>query len=120
MNIMSPEDNKRAGRRNFWLAALLVAAGLTMVGLSIAQLQAQSRMQVAQGTGVPGVPLQATPAPQSTSSGKPAESEPGGSRPTVPAPEPAQPAAAAQRDGAKPVLQQAPAEKMASPIPDRK
>jgi cytoskeletal protein RodZ len=118
MNSMSPEDNKRAGRRNFWLAALLVAAGLTMIGLSLAQLQAQSRVQVAQGTGTPGQPLQATPSPQS-SGDQPAESKPGGTRPTTPAPEPARPDSQAQKEGAKPALPPAPPEKMSAPIKEK-
>ncbi len=44
---------------------------------------------------------------------------PGGARPTTPAPEPAQPSAEAQKDGAKPALPPAPAEKVAPPIKDK-
>ena len=46
----------------------------------------------------------------------PAASKPGGERPTTPAPEPARPDAQAQKEGAKPALPPAPAEKMAPPI----
>jgi hypothetical protein len=50
----------------------------------------------------------------------PAESKPGGERPTTPAPEPARPDAQAQKAGATPALPPAPAEKTAAPIPDKK
>ena len=50
---------------------------------------------------------------------KPAESEPGGTRPTNPAPEPARPSPEAQKQGAKAALPPAPAEKIAPPIKDR-
>jgi len=117
MNGM-PSDTKRAIRREWWLAALLLTAGLAIAGLSLAKLAAQSEPQMAQATGTPGQPLQATPSPQ-PSSDKPAESTPGGTRPTTPAPEPAQPSAEAQKEGAKPALPPAPAEKMAPPIKDK-
>ena len=102
-----------------WLAALLIAAGLTIVGLSLQRLNAQHRLQTAQATGTPGRPLQATPSPQ-PSHEPPAESKPGGTRPTSPAPEPARPDTEAQKNGAKPALPAAPAEKMAPPIPEKK
>jgi hypothetical protein len=89
-----------------WLAAILVIAGVAISGLSIAQIRAQDRMQLAQ-------------APTPSASGTPAESMPGGTRPTTPAPEPAQPKPEAQKDGAKPALPSAPAEKVAPPIKDK-
>jgi hypothetical protein len=116
MNEMSAEDNKRAGRRNAWLAAVLMAAGLAMVGRSLVQLRAQSRLEMAQATGTQGAPLQATPAPQATSGGVPAESKPGGTRPTSPAPEPAQAPTEAQKQGVKSALPLAPGEKTGEPI----
>jgi hypothetical protein len=119
VNEMSPET-KRAVGRQLSLAALLFAAGLTMVGFSLAQLHAQNETQLAQGTGEPGRPLQATPSPQPASPPPPAEAEPGGQRPTMPAPEPARPDANAQKDGARPALPPAPPEKMAPPIQDKK
>jgi hypothetical protein len=62
--------------------------------------------------------LQGTP---STTEGKaPAESKPGGERPTTPAPQPARPDAQAQQEGAKPALPPAPAEKTAPPITEKK
>jgi len=117
---MPPDDLKRSVRSEFWLAAMLFAAGLVTIGLSLAELRAESRMQMAQATGTPGQPLQATPAPTPAPSNTPAESKPGGTRPTNPPPEPAQPSAEAQKEGAKPALPPAPAEKMAPPIPEKK
>src|SRR5437016_7256076 len=119
MNEISAEDRKRI-RRDQWLAALLVLAGLVTVGLSLAELRAQSQMKMAQATGAPGQPLQATPSPTSSPTSTPAEPTPGGARPTTPAPEPARPNAEAQKEGAKAALPPAPAEKMAPPIPEKK
>jgi hypothetical protein len=119
MNELSPQDRKRV-RRDVWLATMLVAAGLVTIGLSLAELRAQSHVKTAQATGTPGQPLQATPSPTSSPTGAPAESTPGGARPTTPAPEPARPNAEAQKEGAKPALPPAPAEKMAPPIPEKK
>jgi hypothetical protein len=118
MNELSPEIRKRV-RRDLWLATMLVTAGLVTVGLSLAELRAQNRLHLAQATGTPGQPLQATPAPTSSPTNIPAESTPGGARPTTPAPEPARPSAEAQRGGATPALPPAPAEKMAPPIKDK-
>jgi hypothetical protein len=92
--------------RDMWLAAILVTAGVTIAGLSIAQIRAQDRMHLAQAP---------TPSPSNT----PAESKPGGTRPTTPAPEPATPKPEAQKEGAKPALPPAPAEKVAPPMKDR-
>ena len=47
---------------------------------------------------------------------KPAESKPGGTRPTNPAPEPAHPDPEAEKQGLKPALPLAPAEKIGPPI----
>jgi hypothetical protein len=92
--------------RDLFLAVTLVIAGVTISGLSLAQIRAHDRIQFAQAP---------TPSPSNT----PAESTPGGTRPTTPAPEPAQPKAEAQKDGAKPALPPAPAEKVAPPIKDK-
>jgi hypothetical protein len=51
--------------------------------------------------------------------GMPAESKPGGTRPTNPAPEPARPNPEAQKQGAKAALPPAPAEKIAPPIKEK-
>lgn len=91
------------------IAATLVVAGLVIVALSLHQINAAPPQQMAQAT----QPLQPSSEPQTTA---PAESKPGGARPTTPAPEPAHPDAEAQKAGAKPALPPAPAEKTAPPI----
>ena len=120
MNEMSPGDRKRSIGGDAWLAVMLVVTGVVTIGLSLAALSAQQPRQIVQATGTPGVPLQPSPAPSGTPADKPAESKPGGTRPTTPAPEPAQPSAEAQKEGVKPALPPAPAEKMAPPIPEKK
>jgi predicted cobalt transporter CbtA len=106
---MSLDDSKRSYRNDFLLAAAMVAGGLAMCALALAQLSSQSPL-LAQAT----QPLQSSP--PSAQDKAPAESKPGGERPTTPAPEPARPDAQAQKEGAKPALPPAPAEKMAPPI----
>jgi outer membrane biosynthesis protein TonB len=113
------DDTKRLVGSELWLAALLLTAGLAIAGLSLARLHAQHQLEMAQATGTPGQPSLATPSPQRTNE-QPAEAKPGGTRPTTPAPEPARPDLQAQKEGAKPALPPAPAEKMAPPIPERK
>lgn len=100
-------------RRDLLVAGLLIAAGAAVTGLSVAAIRADSRLHVAQGT----PPLQGTPSPQDDSK-TPAESKPGGERPTTPAPEPAHPDSQTQ-GAAKPALPQAPAEKYAPPIKEK-
>jgi hypothetical protein len=107
--IMNPNPRNRASRRDFLLASLLVTAGLVLSGLSLIEL-AKGNVHMAQAT----QPLQASP--PAAPNGEPAESKPGGARPTTPAPEPAQPNAAAQTTGAASALPLAPAEKIAPPI----
>jgi hypothetical protein len=109
---MSPDDRKRVYRKELLLMSAIVAAGLVMSGLSLTELSA-SNSQVAQAT----QPLQASP--PTTPDNAPAESKPGGMRPTTPAPEPAHPAAGSQTTGAAPALPPAPAEKIAPPIKER-
>jgi len=92
----------------------MIVAGLAISGLSIAQIKAQ-HPQMAQAT----QPLQSSP-PAAAEDKPPADSKPGGERPTTPAPEPARPDTQAQKAGATPALPPAPAEKTAPPIPDRK
>ena len=84
-----------------------------MTGISVVKLWASDPQRMAQGT----PPLQSSPAP--SESDKPAESKPGGTRPTTPAPEPARPDPQAQKAGARPVLPPAPAEKVAPPIKEK-
>jgi hypothetical protein len=105
---MNPDHSKRAYRTDMLLAASMVAIGLAVSGGALAEISARNP-QVAQAT----QPLQSSPATPNTA---PAESKPGGERPTTPAPEPATPDAQAQKDGATPVLPPAPAEKTAPPI----
>ncbi len=89
----------------------MVAAGVVISGLALTQLRAAHTAELAQAT----QPLQSSP-PADPNKTAPAESKPGGERPTTPAPQPARPDAQAQKEGAKPVLPPAPAEKMAPPI----
>jgi hypothetical protein len=93
------------------LACVLVAAGLALSGLSLVHLVSRNP-QLAQAT----QPLQSSP---TAANSAPAESKPGGARPTTPAPEPARPDAQAQQSGATPALPPAPAEKTAPPIKEK-
>jgi hypothetical protein len=115
---MSPDDRKSASRKDFWLAAAIVTAGLVLSGLSLTQLSAENSLiappaRTAQAT----QPMQSSPSVAPNNA--PAESKPGGVRPTTPAPEPAQPDAASQTTGAAPALPPAPAEKIAPPIKEK-
>jgi hypothetical protein len=83
---MSPDEGKRAYRREMLLATALVAAGLAMSGVSLARIMA-GNAHVAQ----------ATP-------------------PATIAPEPAPARPDAQKDGTTPTLPPAPVEKTAAPI----
>ena len=110
---MTPMERKRALRLDLVLAGTMVAMGLTVAGLSLTQLQSRDA-SMAQTTS-PSSP-QTTPAPPAGKDNGPAESKPGGTRPTTPPPEPARPDADAQKKGASPVLPPAPAEKMGEPV----
>ncbi|MCK1385473.1 hypothetical protein [Bradyrhizobium sp. 21] len=102
-------NDKRRLKLDFIIACSLLTAGVAISGVSIAQIRAEGRMELAQAT----PPLQGTP---STDQDKtPAEAKPGGDRPTTPAPEPARPDPQTQ-GAAKPALPPAPAEKVAPPI----
>jgi hypothetical protein len=89
-------------------ARLIVATVIVMSGTLIAA--AHGAQQNTDATNAP--PRAAV----SQNDDKPAESEPGGTRPTTPAPEPARPDPEAQRQGAKAALPPAPAEKIGPPI----
>jgi hypothetical protein len=110
VNEMPPEERKRAYREDMLLATAMVVMGVVISGLSLVQLKT-SRPEMAQAT----PPLQSSPTPTPQNS-PPAESKPGGQRPTTPAPEPARPDTEAQKAGATPALPPAPAEKVAPPI----
>jgi hypothetical protein len=112
LKIMNPNDRKRAYRKDLLLASALVVVGLVVSGLSVARLAARDP-QMAQAT----QPLQSSP--PTAPNNAPAESKPGGQRPTTPAPEPAHPDARAQTTGVAPALPSAPAEKTGAPIKDR-
>jgi hypothetical protein len=115
VNDMSPDDRKRAYRKDLMFAAAMVAAGIVISGLSVAQLKtSKPDPQVAQAT----QPLQSTPGADAKPSA-PAEPTTTGARPTGISPEPARPDADAQKAGAQPALPPAPAEKSAPPIKDR-
>ncbi|WP_441233692.1 hypothetical protein [Bradyrhizobium sp. 930_D9_N1_4] len=104
-------NDKRRLKLDFMIACSLFAAGIVISGVSIAQIRAEGRVQLAQAT----PPLQGTP---SDDQNKPAEAKPGGDRPTTPAPEPARPDPQTQ-GAAKPALPPAPAEKIAPPIKEK-
>jgi hypothetical protein len=100
-------DQKR--RADFLIPSAMLVAGLMLTGFSLMSATS-TNVQLAQAT----PPLQGTP---STRTGdKPAESKPGGTRPTTPAPEPARPDTQAQKEGARAALPSAPPEKMAPPM----
>jgi hypothetical protein len=99
---MSPEKDQVL-RRELLVAAALVGVGLLISAISFTELRAE-RPHLAQAT---------------QPSSPPAESKPGGTRPTTPAPEPAHPDQQPEKEGAKPVLPPAPAEKIAPPIKEK-
>lgn len=110
---MAGEERKPVSTSEWLMAAALIAAGTAMSVLSVVEIRANQRQELAQAT-------QPTPtSPPETRKGVPAESEPGGVRPTTPAPEPARPGPEAQKAGAQPALPPAPAEKTAPPITEK-
>jgi len=111
---MSIDDRKRNYWRDLLLASVLVATGLVISALSLAQLRSTDPQQMAQAT----PPLQSTPGAE-TKPSAPAEPTTTGTRPSTVPPEPARPDAEAQKSGAQPALPPAPAEKTAPPIKDR-
>lgn len=105
-------NEKRANRTGFVLSAILIAGGLTLSGISLMQLASRGEIHLVQTA----QPPDAQPSVPAGKSDGPADSKPGGTRPTTPAPEPARPDAGAQKAGAKPALPPAPAEKAGEPI----
>lgn len=117
---MTRDEKRRVIRRDFLISAVLIASGLAVTGLSMMQLAANDR-DVAQVNYDWGKQAQlkqpdASPSISPGNDNGPAESKPGGTRPTTPAPEPARPDAEARKNGAKPALPPAPAEKMGAPV----
>jgi hypothetical protein len=113
VNEMPGNLDNRMFRRELLIACSLFAAGVVISGLSLARIRAENRLQMVQAT----PPLQGTPSPDDQTK-TPAESKPGGERPTTPPPQPARPDPQTQ-GAAKPVLPQAPAEKIAPPIKEK-
>jgi hypothetical protein len=112
-------------KRERMLGVMLLVTGLMIAGTAVSRMGGEGTMQ-AQVT-----PQTPPPAAAPSADDKPAESMPGGTRPTTPAPEPARPqgnegsttgaAPASPRTGDRPPvtgtpLPQAPAEKAAPPI----
>jgi hypothetical protein len=97
------------GKTDLLLASMSIASLLVLAWLPPVET-ATADSHLAQAS----QPVQ--PSPPATTQSAPAESKPGGTRPTTPAPEPATPTAEAQKEGAKAALPAAPAEKMAPPI----
>ena len=110
---MPGQNDTRGLKLNLMIAGSLFAAGVVMSGLSLAQIRAESRMELAQAT----QPLQGTPSDDQNKT--PAEAKPGGDRPTTPAPEPARPDPQTQGAASKPALPAAPAEKIAPAIKEK-
>ncbi|THD59599.1 MAG: hypothetical protein E7813_24600 [Bradyrhizobium sp.] len=110
---MSPDDRKRAYRKDLLLASVMVAAGLALSGVSLVDL-AVHEPKMAQAT----PPLQSTPGAE-TKPSAPAESVTTGQRPSEIPPQPAHPDAEAQKAGVTPALPPAPAEKIAAPIGEK-
>jgi hypothetical protein len=108
--VTSAHRGTKTARRDLAITAAIVATGLVISGVSMMQL-AHGQTDIAQAT----QPQTAPVAPAGNQNG-PAESKPGGTRPTTPAPEPARPDADAQKTGAAPALPPAPAEKIAPSI----
>jgi hypothetical protein len=109
---MNSDERRKASRSDFLLSALLITGGLTLSGISLMQLASRDEIHLAQTT----QPAETTPSVPAGKSDGPADSMPGGTRPTTPAPEPARPDADAQKAGSRPALPSAPAEKMGEPI----
>jgi hypothetical protein len=107
IDMPGPND-KHDLKRDLLVACSLFAAGVVVSVMSLAQIRAEQRMELAQAT----QPLQGTPSKEDKT---PAEAKPGGERPTTPAPEPARPDTQTQ-GAAKPALPPAPAEKVAPPL----
>jgi hypothetical protein len=101
-------EHPRGIAKGLGLTCALIAAGIS--GLSLGQLYAGNVQRVADSAQQGAPP---------TDQSKPAESKPGGTRPTTPAPEPARPDPDAEKQGAKAPLPPAPPEKIAPPIKEK-
>ncbi len=119
MHSVDEHKDQNTDRRERAIGASLLVLGLLVTGGALMKIHKQEAYQAHVA--------QAQPADQN--SAKPAEAEPGGTRPTTPAPEPANPQARpGETSGSAPLtspnrppvtgnpLPQAPAEKMAPPL----
>ena len=118
MHSVDEHKDQTTDRRERTIGVALLVLGLLVTGGALVKIQKQDayRDHVAQAQ---------TTAAGDQNSAKPAEAEPGGTRPTTPAPEPARPhVTPGQTTGSAPAttpqtgtpLPPAPAEKMAPPI----
>ena len=108
---MAADRNNRKLGSELLFASAMLATGLMISALSVNEIRANDRLQLAQAT----QPLQSTPGAE-TKPSAPSEPVTTGTRPAAVSPEPARPDAEAQKAGAQPVLPPAPAEKTAPPI----
>jgi cytoskeletal protein RodZ len=111
---MSADDEWKRATRGEWLVAVaLIAAGMAISVLAMGEIRASKpSSQIAQAT----QPQQSAPPEKSD---EPAESKPGGTRPTTPAPEPANADPKTQKKASPPMQPQRPAEKYGAPIKER-
>lgn len=118
MHSVDEHKDQTTDRRERTIGVALLVLGLLVAGGALVKIQKQDdyRARVAQAQ---------TTSPTDQNAAKPAESEPGGTRPTTPAPEPARPqmkpgettgAAPSATPQAGTPLPPAPAEKVAPPI----
>jgi hypothetical protein len=113
---MISRETRRAIRKEYLTSGLLLAAGLAIMGLSLTELSLQQQESLRRDMVQVAQPAQDSPTIAPGKDNGPAESKPGGTRPTTPAPEPARPDAEAQKAGAQPALPPAPAEKIGAPV----
>ena len=116
---MNSIESTRAARSDFALAAAIIAVGLIICGVSLMQFTHPDELSALRSSGETTHTSQLAQNTPTIVPGKengPAESKPGGTRPTTPAPEPARPDADAQKAGAQPALPPAPAEKIGEPV----
>jgi hypothetical protein len=111
---MSFDDARRAYWKHLILASAMIAAGLAVTGLSLAELKTGDP-RMAQAT----PPLQSTPGAETKPSAPAPEPATSGTRPTEIPPQPARPDPEAQKAGAPAALPPAPAEKTGAPIKER-
>ena len=111
---MSPDDRKRAYRKDLCSPPPWSRRGWSYPAPSLTEIRPFANPQMAQAT----PPLQSTPGAENKPSA-PAEPVTTGQRPTEIPPQPARPDAEAQKAGATPALPPAPAEKIAPPIKEK-